>query len=361
MTAIRRFAEAPLRVFGEAVLGSLGTPPETAAVVVETLIDADRRGVDTHGLVRLPSYCRQVADGEIRVDARPRIEREDGATALVDGGLAFGALVGTFAIDHAISRADRFGVGAVAARRCTHFGAAAYYALRAAEGGFIGVAATNTAGVMAPWGGAEPVVGNNPFAVAAPLPDGRPPFVLDMAQTAVSRGRVKLAEINREPLPEGWALDPEGRPTTDPTEALAGALLPFGGYKGYGLALAIEVLTGVVAGGGLSPELQNTSMTGAPRARAGASVGSVGNLYLALDPGRFVGRDEQRRRLARLVDGVKAARSAPGVDEVLVPGEPEARSAQAAAHEGIPLRESTVDALQHLAAERNLSFPEPRT
>jgi LDH2 family malate/lactate/ureidoglycolate dehydrogenase len=327
--------------------------------VADNLVEADRRGVATHGLVRLASYRRQIADGEIDPRAEPALERDDGPTALVDGAKAFGALTGTFAMDAAVDRAARYGVGIVAARRCTHFGTAAYYALRAARQGMIGVAATNTPGVMAPWGGADPTIGNNPFAVATPVPDGRPPFVLDMAQTVVARGRVKLAEVAGEPIPHGWGLDAEGRPTTDAAEALAGALLPSGGYKGSGLALAIEALTGVLAGDGLSPELRNTSMTGVPRARENARVGTVGNLYLAIDPGRFAGNDGYLQGMGRLLDAVKAVRPAPGFTEVLVPGEPEARAAEEADAGGIPLDEPTLAGLEELARKLDVPWPEP--
>ena len=352
---VRRFAAGDLRRFGEAVIESLGTPAATAAVVIDSLLEADRRGVETHGLVRLPSYCRQAADGEVRVEATPTIVRAHGATALVDGRHAFGALTGVFAMDEAIRRAEECGVAAVSAYHSLHFGSAAYYALRAAERELIGFAATNTPGVMAPFGGAEPLLGNNPFALAATLGDGRPPFSLDMAQTVAARGRVKLAETAGEEIPDGWALDERGRPTTDAAAALAGALLPFGGYKGYGLALAIELLAGVLSGAGLSPELLNTSMTGVPKARSGASVGTVGNLFLTIDPACFVGRAEARERLTRLADALKASRPAAGFDEVLIPGEPEARAAATSDAEGIGLLETTIGALRELALERGVA------
>jgi LDH2 family malate/lactate/ureidoglycolate dehydrogenase len=356
MEALHRFPERPLRDFAETILTKKGARPKDARTVADTLIEADRRGVHTHGLIRLPSYCAQIDAGEIDVSAEPHIEREYGATAWIDGGLALGAVTGTFAMDEAMARAEQYGIGLVAARRCTHFGTAAYYALRATERGFLGLAATNTPGVMAPWGGAEPRLGNNPFALAAPLP-GRPPFVLDMAQSAVARGRIKLAELNGERIPTGWAIDPAGRPATDPTKALAGALLPFGGYKAYALALAVEILTGVLAGGGLSPELLNTSMTGAPSGRSSAKVGSVGNLYGAVDPSRFAGREAFLEQAARLAAAITSTPPAPGYEEVLLPGEPEARAAALALAEGVGLQESAVESLEALGQCYGLPFP----
>src|SRR2546421_409386 len=202
----RRFPEDALRSYAEAIVAGLGASPDAARVVADSLIEADRRGVHTHGLVRLASYCADARAGRIAVDAVPRLEREHGPTAALDGLGAFGAVTGTASMDE-----------------------------------------------------------------------------------AVARGTIKLAELNGEPIPIGWALDPEGHPTTDPTAALVGALLPSGGHKGSGLAFAIEVLTGVLAGGDLGPELINASLTGAARSSSATRTGTVGSLYVALDPACFVG------------------------------------------------------------------------
>ena len=357
-----RFAEPDLRRFSEAVLSGLGSPDAEAAVVADSLIDADRRGVHTHGLIRLPSYCELVRSGEVVLGVIPQIHPDDGAVGTIDGRRGFGAVLGTYAIDQAILRAGRYGVSLVTVRDANHFGAAAYYARRAAKAGLVAVAATNTPAVMAPTGGAGARVGNNPFSIAAPMPAGRPPFVLDMAQTAVSRGRIKLAEMAGVAIPPDWALAPDGRPTTDPTEALAGALLPFGGHKGYGLALGIELLAGVLSGASLSPELVNTGMTGRRwSATEELPNSAVGNAYLAVDPAAFVGRDEFVARMARLADAIKAAPPAPGVDEVLLPGELEARSEAEADRSGVALEPPAIDALGRLGLEHDLEPPTPLT
>jgi LDH2 family malate/lactate/ureidoglycolate dehydrogenase len=214
---------------------------------------------------------------------------------------------------------------------------------------------------MAPWGGAEARLGNNPLSVAAPMPNGEPPFVLDFAQSAVSRGRIKLAELNGESIPDSWALDAEGRPTIDPVAALSGALLPSGGHKGYGLAFAIEVLTGVLAGGELGPDLINASLTGSARSSSATRIGTVGSLYVAVDPARFAGRQEFGARMARLRDLIKATPPAPGFEEVLIPGEPEARATEKAQLRGIELEESTVRVLTDLGAAESVAFPRART
>jgi LDH2 family malate/lactate/ureidoglycolate dehydrogenase len=175
-----------------------------------------------------------------------------------------------------------------------------------------------------------------------------------MALSAVSRGRIKLAELNGEPIPPTWALDPSGRPTSDPAAALAGALLPVGGYKGYGLAVALEALTAGLSGAGISPRLVNTGLTGA-RAATGAERG-VGYLVVVFDPDRFAGRETFVARLGELVDELKASRPAPGAGEILVPGEPEHQLELAAEANGLALPAATVEALEALAAAEGIAF-----
>ena len=354
-----RFAGDALLAFAERIVEGLGASAGAAQTVARSLVEADRRGVHTHGVVRLPSYCSEARAGRIAVTAMPVLEGGDGPVAAIDGGGGFGAVTGTEAMAQAVARAERYGIGFVAARGCTHFGAAAFYTLRAAERGLIGVAATSTPAVMAPWGGAEGRLGNNPLSIAAPMPAGMPPFVLDVAQSAVSRGRIKLAELSGEQIPEGWALDPDGRPTRDPVAALAGALLPSGGHKGSGLALAVEVLTGVLAGGELGPELINMSMTGSARSGAASKTGTVGSVYMAVDPDRFVGRDAFRERMGRLGDVITSTPPARGFGEVLLPGTLEARAEADADVNGIPLDDGSVELLEALAVSESVAFPDP--
>ena len=336
-----------LREFAEAALRGCGARPEVAATVVECLLESDRRGVHTHGLIRLRSYVVQARAGEIAAGAEPRLMHEHGPTALVDGRLAFGAVTGAFAMDDAIARALDFGIGVTAVRNGTHFGSAACYALRAARRRLIGVVATNTPAAMTPWGSAEARLGNNPVSVAAPG------FVLDMAQSVVSRGQVKLAQLAGVPIPSTWALDADGRPTTDPLAALEGALLPIGGHKGSGLALAIEVLTGALAGAGLSPRMVNTGLTGARRDIGGAQERGLGQLFVAIDPDRFGGRELFESRLRDLAASIKGATPADGFEEVLLPGELEQRAERL----DVELPAASLDELRALAADEGLILP----
>lgn len=352
-----RFDESLLRELGETLLRRRGASPAAASTVLECLLEADRRGVHTHGLLRLPAYCSQAQAGEIAAEAEPVLLREDGPTALVDGRFAFGAVSGTFALDDAVRRARRYGVGVTAVRHGLHFGAAGHYALRAAREGLVGIAATNTPAAMAPWGSSDPLLGNNPISIAGPMPDGRAPFVLDVAQSVASRGRIKLAELAGEPIPDGWAVDADGRPTNDPAAALAGALLPAGGHKGSGLALAIELLTAALAGSGISPRLVNTGLTGGAGDPTEEAERGVGHLFIVLDPDRFGGRELFYSRLRDLVAALHSSRLAPGFEELLLPGEPEARAETIAGSQGVELPDATVAALEALAAGEGLPFP----
>jgi LDH2 family malate/lactate/ureidoglycolate dehydrogenase len=352
-----RFRKSDLLSFAEQAIGRVGASGATAKAVALSLVEADARGVGTHGIVRLPSYRHQVELGEIDPAAGPSVTRSKGASAFVDGAQAFGAVTANFSMDLALERAAEHGVGVAVARRCAHFGAAAHYALRAARAGYVALAASNTPAVMAPYGGSSAAIGNNPFALGAPHADNREPLVLDMAQSVVARGRIKLAEMAGETIPEQWAIAPDGRPTSDPTAALAGALLASGGYKGYGIALTVEILTSVLSGSLLSPELLNTSMTGEAIPRPGAVVGNQSQIFLALDPDAFAGRETFTAGLGRLAEAMKSVDPAPGYQEVLMPGEPEERAAAEAATLGIPLADATIALLSDLAETLSLDFP----
>ena len=346
----RRFPEGDLLGFGGAVLARHAVPAAAAAAVLDSLVEADRRGVHTHGLLRLPAYCAQLRAGEIVADAQPELLREEGPTALVDGKLGFGAASGVFAMRDAIRRAREHGVGVTAVRGGMHFGSAAHYSLIAAREGLIGLAACSTPAAMAPWGAAESRLGNNPVSVAAAG------FALDIALSTVSRGQVKLAELGGRPIPAGWALDRDGRPTTDAAAALAGALTPVGGHKGSGLAMAVELLTAALAGAEISPLLANTGLTGGGSGDY-AGRGGAGFLMLALDPERFAGSELFVSRAGELFAELKASRLAPGFDELLIPGELEHRSELRARKHGVPLPAPTVEALEALAVDEGIPFP----
>src|SRR5262245_38627001 len=217
--------------FVRRLLAAHGVPEEDAAIVAACLVSADLRGVDTHGLTRLPGYLDRVRRGLINPSPALEPRRVTPVAAALDGQNGFGFVTGTRAMQEAIRIAREFGVGIVSVRRSTHFGMAASYVLRALDAGLIALVFSNASPAMPPWGARAALLGTNPFAAGAPA--GRhPPFLLDMSPAVAARGKIRRAERRGEKIPLGYALDAEGRPTTDPKAALGGVVLPIGAYKG---------------------------------------------------------------------------------------------------------------------------------
>ena len=267
------------------------------------------RGTDSHGVARLPVYIERLRAGVLNARPRPSVLRRDGAVAVVDGDQGPGQVAAVFATDVSIELAREHGAGVVVVRRSAHFGAAAYYAMRAAEQGLVAMAMTNTEPLVIPYGGAEPALGTNPICLAAPAAGGV--FNLDMATSQVAMNRVWNARDEGRPIPEGWGVDAEGRTTTDAAAVVSG--MPLGGYKGYGLALMVEVLCGVLAGAGVRE--------GVGELYGGATAPQdTGHFHLAIDPERTVGRDRFAAVLEGLLGELRAIPPAPGFDEVLVAG-----------------------------------------
>ena len=267
---------------------------------------------------------------------RPALVSERGGALLVDGGNAMGQIGGTFAMDLAITRAREAGVAFAALRRSNHCGAMDWYTLRAARVGMVGLAGTNALPTMAPMGGTEKIVGINPLSVA--MPAGRhAPFVLDFAFGATAHGKIRVHHQKGAPIPEGWALDAEGRPTTDAGAALAGLIQPIGGHKGVALGMMVGMLSSLLSGAGYG--LETGDMVG------GATPGADGQFFIAVDVAAFVESDEFRRRVDGVIDEVHGSARRDGVDRLLVPGEIEAELEEAHARDGIPLAAETVDGI----------------
>src|SRR5256885_6026571 len=233
--------------FARAPRAAHGVPKKAAAIVAACLVRADLRGVDTHGLVRLPGYLERVRRG--LVNPRPKLfpKRVAPAAAALDGQDGFGFVIGTRAMAEAISLARKSGIGIASARRSTHFGMAASYVLQALDAGFVSLVFTNASRAMPPWGGREALLGTSPLAAGAP--GGKlAPFVLDMSPAVAARGKIRIAAKRGEKIPPGSGRGANGRPTTDPAEALKGVVLPIGGPKGSGLAMLIDIFGGVLSG-----------------------------------------------------------------------------------------------------------------
>ncbi|MFO7191600.1 MULTISPECIES: Ldh family oxidoreductase [Thermocrispum] len=320
-----------------------GLSERAARTVAEALVDADCRGIPSHGAMLVPMYVERLRKGSVSMAEQAEVISDFGAVATLDGKHALGQLTGDQAMRLAVDKARRFGVGAVAVRHAFHFGGAFRYVLAAADQGCIGLAAANTRPMMPAPGGAEPVVGNNPLALAVPVP-GRPPIVLDMALSEVALGKIRLAASEGRPIPDTWATDAEGRPTTDPAAAVAGMLLPIGGPKGYGLAVFVDVLTGVLSGGAFG--------AGVAGLYADTSVpNDCAHFFLALDPTAFGDPGEFAERMCRFADAIAASSAAPGVERVFLPGEPEALRYQRARTEGVRLEPAVRKQLTDVARD----------
>lgn len=347
MEALLRVDPQRLAAAGRSILMALGVPEGDATLVADSLVLADLWGHQSHGLLRLPWYARRLQSGAMKAQTEPVFVTDAGAVAVLDGRDGIGQVIATRATHEAIARAGEHGIGAVAVRRSNHFGTAMFYSLMGPPAGCIVLVATNASPAMAPWGGREKRVGTNPWSIAAPVA-GRAPLVLDIANTAVARGKIHLARQRGEPIPRDWALDADGVPTTDAERALAGIVAPMAGHKGYGIAVMIDMLAGVLTGSAFGASVHGPYE---PDAWSGA-----GHLIIALDIARFMPVAEFEDRAAQLVDELKSAPRAAGVDEIFYPGEIEARNAEKAAREGLLLPVKTCSDIEALAAELGVSI-----
>jgi LDH2 family malate/lactate/ureidoglycolate dehydrogenase len=339
-----------LRQFATALLRAAGVPAEHAALIGDSLVAANLRGVDSHGVQLILFYLTHIENGNVDVAAKGRIALESGSTMVYDGQNGLGQVVSAECCDHVIRLARTSGLGMVTARESNHFGAAAYWAQRIARAGLIGLVMCNATPLVVPWQGKEKRFGTNPICMALPGPDI---FLLDMATTTVALNKIYKAVLSgKDRIPEGWALDPDGNPTTDPKLALEGTPMPLGGYKGSGLAMMAEILSAVLSGGAMSTELGGIRVQNKPM--------RVGHFFLGIEVERFLPLDEFVARMTRLREMVKNTEPAPGYDEVLVAGEPEWRAEAKRRAQGIPLDLEIWKQLRDAAAARRVAAPEAR-
>jgi LDH2 family malate/lactate/ureidoglycolate dehydrogenase len=339
-TAGRVFASAVAAdAFARSLLQAHGVPPQDAATIAHCLVSADLRGVDTHGLCRLPIYLERVRKGLINPKPELAPTRVTPVAATLDGQNGFGFVIGTRAMAEAIAMAREFGIGVVSARRSTHFGMAASYALPAVEAGLMAMVFSNASQAMPAWGSRQMLLGTNPFCMAAPAGKHRP-VILDMSPAVAARGKIRRAERRGEKIPLGYALDAHGKPTTDPKAALAGGVvLPIGEHKGSGLSMFMDIFGGVISGANFGGEVGD-------QYKAFDRAQDVGHFFLAMKPNLFVSEDDYRARIDTLIDRMKSSALADGFGEVLVPGEPEDRAEAERRRAGIPYAASEVAALQ---------------
>jgi LDH2 family malate/lactate/ureidoglycolate dehydrogenase len=336
------------RAFCQEVFEKAGLSTGDACLVADALIDADLRGVTTHGLVRFAIYVRRLRNGLVNAAPRIRVVRARGAALVLDGDHGFGQVIGAEGMRRAVGLAREHGVGLCAIRNGTHLGALAYIAAMALPHRMIGITLTITNPVIAPWGGVVPKLGNNPLAVAVPAGD-RPPIIFDMACSQVARGNLILASKMKRAIPSTWALDERGRPTEDPDAGLRGSLMPVGAHKGSGLALIIGILGGLLAGSPFGAGLGDIfDMTRPQR---------LGHLVMAIDIASFGPLQDFLRAMEGMIDDLKGTPRAEGVEEVWMPGEMEMRKREARRRDGFPVSRVVLDEVRAVGAEFGVTWP----
>ncbi|WP_207539627.1 Ldh family oxidoreductase [Sabulicella rubraurantiaca] len=337
-----------LRQFVADLFGAADVSPDDAALVADTLVRADLWGHSSHGVLRAAWYLDRLASGAMRGRAKPEPIVDAGAIALWEAHDAIGQVTTRAAMLDAVRRAQTHGVGVVSVRNSNHHGALGYFTRMAAEQGCIGLLTTNGSPAMAPWGGRRKLVGNNPWSIAAPA--GRhAPMMLDIANTVVARGKIFLARQKGQPIPDHWAIDGDGRRTTDPVRALEGVILPMAEHKGYAISMMMDVLSGVLSGSGILADVSGPYQA-AKRSRCG-------HLVLALNIAAFGPLEAFNERMERMVAETKAVPLAEGFEEVFYPGEIEARNEARFSIEGITLPEQTAADLQTAATRLGIAKP----
>lgn len=345
---LRRIAAADLADFAAAALSRAGVPDEDARLVADSLVQAELWGHESHGVMRLSSYLKRLASAVMRAVTEIQVISEYGAVAVWDGGDGLGQVIAARAMRAAMQRATVHGVCAISVRNSNHFGTAMYFTRMAPPRGQIALLMTNASPAMAPWGGTLATVGTNPWSIGAPA--GRhPPLLLDIANTSVARGKIMLAQRQGQPIPAGWAADRGGEPTTDPGEALAGLLLPMGGHKGYGIAVMIDVLAGILSGSRYGGAVQGPYQA---ERRSGC-----GHLLVVLNISAFMPLPEFNARAEELIRQLKSVPPAAGHAEVLYPGEQEARSEERTRLAGIALAAETLVDLEQIARAAGIAAP----
>ena len=325
---------------GMKALQRVGVLEADARTTMDVLLCADLRGVGSHGIQRLLQYVPRLRDRLI--NPRPRIVVEPMGPALkqVSGDNGLGPVVGTRGMKEAILLARESGIGYVGCRHSNHFGAAAPYVLLACEERMIGIAGSNAAPTMGPWGGLARLVGNNPLAIGVPC-EGDIPFLLDISMSVAARGKINDMARRKERIPEGWALDSHGRPTTDPLEALKGFGLPMGQYKGYGLAVAVDILSGVLTGGGYSTDVRSLVYHWEEQT-------NVGHFFIVIDAARFLSLEALSESMKRMYRNLREAPPINPEQPVLISGEQEAKLEMNRREHGIPLDPRVFEILKGL-------------
>ncbi len=344
MTQDTRVPAGDLEVFIGRAFVAAGVPATDAETLAQLMVEADLRGSDTHGVIRLPLYVRRIRAGGVNPKPAIRIVSDRPSAALIDGDNGMGHLVMRRAAEIAIEKAKATGVGWVGARMSNHAGPAALYVTMPLRHDMIGLYfAVGSNNHLPPWGGSESLLGTNPMAVAVPT-DREPPVVLDMAPTVAAYGKVRLKAQRGEAMPVGWMIDKEGKPLTDPKRADEGHLLPIGDYKGYGLSLIIGLLAGALNRAAIGRQVIDFVKETGKATNTGQAVAA-----LAIDT--FMPVDEFKRGVDQLVRDIRNSRRLPGVDRIWLPGEQSHAKLIDRRANGVPIAKALRDSLDAVARD----------
>jgi len=337
-----RLKEEELRRFCENILKKVGLSSADAFTVTDSLLFANLRGIDSHGIIRFPFYLKRLVEKGTKKKPQIKKIREKGGLILVDGDNGMGQVIGSYAAKLAIEKAKEAGISFIGVNGSSHYGAASYYAVQIADANMIGFSITNSTNVMIAWGGAKAVIGNNPLSIAVPYQKGRH-LVLDISMSKVAGGKVRLAAKNKQKIPKSWIVDRNGKDTENPEDLPnGGALLPLGEHKGYGLAFMIEVLSGVLTGAGMLRQIPfwvkdlQTPL-------------NIGHCFAALDIERFITLTNFKERLNWIVHEIKSYPLAEGSQRIYVPGEKEWEIKEKRRRKGIPISEEVWKDLKRLS------------
>lgn len=336
--------EKELRKFCENICLKVGLSQEDTFTFVDSLIFANLRGIDSHGIMRFPPYIKRLVEGGAKINPQIKKIKEESSMILLDGDSGMGQIVSMYATKLAIDKAEKTGISIVGVKNSSHFGAASYYSVKMAEADMVGISMTNGLPVMAAWGSAKGAIGNDPLSIAVPYKKGEP-VVLDIAMSKVAGGKVRLAAKNKQKIPQNWIIDIQGKKTDDPNDlAKGGALLPFGEYKGYGLAVMVEILVGVLTGAGRLKEVKSWLKT--PNAPI-----YTGHCFIAINIESFIPLEDFKERLDWVVKELKSSPLAEGSKGVFVPGEIEYEEELKRKEKGIPISEQIWKDLQKLSED----------
>jgi len=341
---IPRVPAAALDAFIARVFAAVGLPATDAATLAKLMVEADLRGSDTHGVIRLPLYVRRIRAGGINTRPNIRVVSDRPSAALLDGDNGMGHLVMCRAAELAVAKAKTTGIGWVGARMSNHAGPAALYVTMPLQHDMIGLYfAVGSNNHLPPWGGSESLLGTNPLAVAVPA-ETEPPVVLDMAPTVAAYGKVRLKAQRGEQMPIGWMIDRDGKPLTDPKRADEGHLLPIGDYKGYGLSLIIALLAGALNGAAVGRDVIDfVKETG--------KASNTGQAIAALAIETFMSVGEFKRAVDRLIRDIRGSRRLPGVERIFIPGEQSHAKLLDRRSNGVPMPKALRESLDGLARD----------